>query len=583
MEDEDYCTEELSGKNNQDYFYSLRLAHYFALDTPLDDVKSNSPVFFVENPYPISETHLPFYNHFDELLQKKHEYVVKLETCRKEFRSDKRLIPLRDNKKSHYGIFPQYLVDTCNGNIRDPDICFPDNCGYNWYYTGGVLDVITLGNNNYVVTPDGKNNVRFTKTNLGSNTVLETNFNVGEPIYCLKCSPISNDSLLLTLRRKYRVSVILGTSTNDDDDFCSCLQFESRSDISYCDAKLNSKSELLFTLKADGCTETTDIRTGKIINQYYHCIDDSNIFSFGQIHPINSDTLIFSNRSEIIITDNRFSGKALTRLKDNFCDDICTFIHNDDNFLYVATKHHLMKYDLRKTETVATYAHMLESDPYLISCVKHKNSDLICLANQNTKVLIQCDEINTSLPLLLPSINDTHREMSLKRKTHNYRNLEERLLTPTIGLKWQENEENRMTLFSVNTAGDIFQQQISTKRLHSHPENMLSDWIEKLPHNNTEVHLTEFSEATKVKRSFNWIIYNEKEKAKFTSPVKNDFVISRKVYSEDNYFGSHLEEIWLLADDVTDEEEIPQVDSSKKVSAWLSAQENFNESFFPNV
>lgn len=556
-------------KKPDDYFYRLHLAHYVTYNTDLEVIDSKTPEFLCENPYPISEAHLPFLDHFNGLLKKKREYLMQLEVCRKEFQVDRNEVPRTVNKKSRFGVFPQYMVDLCTNTIKDPDVCFPDNCGYNWYYTGGALDCVTLCGRDYVVTPAENNNLWFTKPSAGYSSILETNLGTENPIYSIRGNLLSDDSLLLTLRQKHQVSVMLGFT--NEDNFFSCLQFENHSDIAYCDAKLSDNSSLLYTLKTDGCTEIFDISSGKKILQYYHCIDDSNVFSIGQIASINPDTLVFSNRSELVITDSRFSGKVLTRIKRHICDDICSFTYNNNNFIYVATKHHLVKYDLRKTSVVATYAHMLESEPYLISSVNTTNSDLVCLANQNSKILIECNEKNSSLPLLLPSIKNTYDKMQVKTKVHNYRNLEERLLTATIGLKLQKNPDNSITLFSLSTAGDVFQQKLTKEELHSTSENKLSEWIEQLPRIKTELLLTEVTDMSDAKYALNRV-FIENQLKNLTGTAKNLMKSTGQLYGEENYLGSHLEEIWL-AEEIIDEEELPEMDTSQKVSAWLSAQD----------
>lgn len=550
-----------------DYFYLLRMHHHLTYDTCPDNVKSTSPKLFLENPYPISEPDLPFINYFDELLRKKQNFLVEIETCKKDFKGDGRKVPKRVKKDVTYELFPQYLVDICSGKLKDPDAYFPDNCSYNWYYTGGALDYLKFGSSDYVLTPNRQQSIRFTKPN-GSSFIgsLGTKFNDENPVYSIKSSLVANDSLLLTLRQKHHVSVIL--STLNENGCCSCLQYKDYSDVPYCDINLSNNLDLLFTLKVNGCVESIDVTSGQKIDQFCHYNDDYNMYSYGQIVCVNNN-VIFNNCSELIITDNRLSSKVTTRLKDSYCNNICSFIHKDDHFIFAGTKHHLIKYDLRVLAPVAFYAHMLESEPYLISSVQLQNADMICLANQQSKVLIECDDTKGSLPLLLPTVKDTYDKMQMKEKVHIYRNLEERWSSPTIGMKLIKETEDTITLFSLTTAGDIYKQKLSYSQLNKRPESKLSKWIDRLPKTRTDLVLTEVVDMSDARFALNNEL-DEKVLAKFTDTRKNNLESKGSLYAVDNYLGSHLEEIWL-EHEVLDDENTVQMDTSEKVAAWLSA------------
>lgn len=568
MEDEELA-EELTNQIKHDYYHALRINHHLAYPTNLTNVVPQSPNLFLENPYPVSEPNLPFFNHFDALLKRKKRFLAEIEACKKDFKTDSRSVPAKVKNDVNYGLLPQYLVDICGGSVRDPDGCFPDNCGYNWYYTGGALECVTVDGKEFVVTPDREYKLRFLEANgTGFCGFLDGSFNEEDPVYGIKSSLISSDSLLLMLRQKHRISVVL--STFNQNDFYNCLQFKSESDVPYCDVNLSNNSALLFTLKTDGYVESVDVASGKKIDQFRHINDDDyKMCSYGQIAACrNNNTVICNNHYEIVITDNRFSKTAQIRLKDSYCDDICSFVQNDDYFIFVATKHHLLKFDLRTLTPFATYAHMLETEPYLISCIPHQNSDLVCLSNQHSKVLIECNETKASLPLLVPSIKDTYDEMQRKEEVHIYRNLEQRLSTPTIGLKLKKYSKDTMTLFSLSAAGDVYKQTLSCERLKTDSESKLSRWIDGLPAVETELVLTEVADMSEARFVLNRSL-NENKLKRFTNTGANRSMRKGNLYGADNQLGSHLEEIWL-EEELVDEEDVFQVDTSQKVSAWLS-------------
>lgn len=557
-------------------FDKLRINHHLALDTCLDDIQVDSEQLFFENPYPISKPQEPLPNHFDNLMIEKRKFLREIEAYRKDFKRDKRKIPTRFNQKVQYAVLPRYLVNVCTHKAKDPDVYFPDDRDYNWYYTGGVLDCVKVNDCEYVVTPDGEDNLVFTKFNSHVDASVMECFNVRTgPIYALKSSVISSDSLLFTLRQKYEVSVILANFLNESKPD-GCLLLKQESDIPYCDATINSDLSSLCTFRVDGQLEIRDISSGKQILRHHHQFDNSNLFSFGQINCIDTNTLVYSDRNELIITDNRLSENTRSRLKDSYCNEICTFLCHSDLFIYVATKHNLIKYDLRKAQPIANYVHMLASEPYLISSVRMGSSDMICLANQNSKVLMQCTEEKGLLPLSLPSVNDTFDEMQRKEKVHIYRHLEERLSSPTIGLKLRKLSENTMIVFSCNTAGDIYQQQISTNRINTNPRRKLSDWIDGLPQIETEFAVTGVADMSDVRFALSKSLNNKKLK-RYARREEDVFKIDGELYEGESHFGSHLEQIWLT-EGVLDEEVFAEMDVSNKVSSWLGTQHNYNGS-----
>lgn len=560
-------------KDNEytDYpFENLPFDHHFAFASSLNDIKQDAQTLFLERPYPISEPSAPFPDRFTSIVTQKRKFLEGIQASKRDFKVDRRMVP-KHLKDVEYTALPRYFIDICSSKYKDPDIYFPGDCDYNWYYTGGALELLKLHDCECVVTPDAENNLRFTRTNSQTSSVLNTHLNDSDPIFCINQNPVLKDSFLLTVRQKYRASVIF-VGFDDENEPCGCLYSKRKSDIPYFDAKLNSSDlATLCTLRADGCLEIVDIEVGKKISEYHHVSDTCSVSSFGQLSYLTANTLIFSDRDQLILTDERFSRVNRSRLKHSPCDDICSFVFNDDYFIYAATKHQLIKYDLRKSEAVGTYAHMLESEPYLISFTRLADTDTICLANKNSKVLIQCDEINASLPLLLPGITDTFDVMQREEKLHLHRHLKCRLSASTIGLRLEKRTEDIASVFSLSASGDVYQQEVCCGYMNNaNSERKLSRWIDSLPQDEPRMVLTGVEDMSDAWSALSRPMHESKFKV-IVNKVTRGRPLRR--YDADNLLGCHLEEPWLT-DEIAEDEVVPEVDTSQKVTAWLTAQAN---------
>lgn len=509
-------------------------------------------------------------------MKQKRVYLAELEASRKDYQSVYKHHSKKKGKTVNdtYTVFPRYFVNICEGKTRDPDKFFPDRCDYNWYYTSGALDVANLADHEFVVTPDDTSNLRFMDMhNANFNYTLKVCLKPSEPIYCIKSYPVPHNDAWLAIRQKNKFSVILANYSNNE--ICGFLLFKKTSDVPYYDIELDTAMSSIYTLTADSFIEIIDMESNETIYEYREPCKIPDSTCFGQIRYLKSNTVAFTNGRDLILGDSRLSEFETFHLKQSKCDDICSFTCNTDYYIYVASKHHLIKYDLRKKDIVASYTHMLETEPYLINLIQKGDTDIVCLSNHSSKVLFYSKGESCTLPLELPTLKHTYNEMLTKEAVHIRRHLEERLASPTIGLKLVQDSGSAVNLLSMNSAGDIYQQRIDTSKTEVDPEKKLSEWIAALPKESLRMTVTGITDMSHIRLLLNKPI-NQEELTSLTKKEENDFLIEEPLYGPENPLGSHLEEIWLDRE-TGPADAIPEMDISKKVTDWLSVQYSDDE------
>lgn len=576
----------INGNNNsyKSELLSRNLVHHNLIFEYIEDetlLKGSLVDFVVEKPYPIQQHVLQLYEKdaFEELLGQKQKYLQVINSYKTFFKNDKKL----KNKKFHtskYRSLPQYIIDITSNKVKDPDFYFPDDCDYNWYYTGGLLDVVNFNGTDYLTTVNEENNVSFNNANyFQRGCVFNSGFNKNHVMYYCKNYILPDSTILLALRSKNKIGV-LHTAISDYNEgntsgFLSKIY--KKSTTPFLDVKIN-KSDLnsFCTLTANKRLCLYDIMRSEKVSSYQMPVSDTTKrVTFAQAEFLERNVVTLLDDQDIYIMDNRFSDIQKSKLQLDVCDNFCTFLIKGDNFLYIATKHSFVKYDLRKLAVVYKYFHMFKTAPYLMSIANMNDIDIICLGNQHSKLLLVDEMSKHTVPYQAPSIMDTFRNMQLYKEYHIREDIERRLNASTVGIQLTQTEKDELNLFSVNAAGDLFAQKVSYNSVTSESEQKLNSWIKSWPEANTQLVLTGVVENSRVRFALNQTVDRTALKTlERTYPVmlkRNDVLYEKK----ENHFGTHLEEIWLGDQDESiteDETLIPELRTSDKVSAWLSSQ-----------
>lgn len=583
MENNEYLNETQNISNQPQLLSYSRLHHSLILEDIEDDTLLDSSVtdFFIEDPYPVQQ-HVFQKNHerdtFEELLQQKQKYLQVINSYKKMFLKDQTL-KQKKFSTSNYRSLPKYIIDITNNKVKDPDAHFPDDCVYNWYYTGGLLDVVSSNGIDYLTTVNDKNNVCFNSLNDFEKVCMyKSGFSKKHDVCYLKNYVLPDSTILLALRSKNKIGLlhttILECNGDNAGEFLSKTYKKSTSP--YFDVKVN-KSDLnsFCTLTASKRICLYDIVRSEKVSFYQMPTSDSKC-TFAQAEFLNKNLLTSLDDQDIYIMDKRYSDIQNYKLQLDTCDKFCTFLTHGDSFLYIATTHSFIKYDLRKFAVIYKYFHMMELPPYLMDITSMKNTDVICLGNRHSKILLFDDTSRHNIPFEVPSIKDTFRKMQLYEECHICEDVERRLNNSAVGLRLVQTESNQLQLYNLNTAGDLFAQKISHNPVISKSEHKLNNWIKSRPEaNKLPLLVTGLTENSSVRFALNRET-NKTALKTMEKPHPVPFQKNRRLYETmEDHFGNHLEEIWLADEGEAvseDEALVPEMRTSDKVSAWLSSQ-----------
>lgn len=111
-------------------------------------------------PFPVTEAHIlkNYVDNCKDLVLQKQQYNHKLNLHVARYKKDKKWLTKKYVRKTKYGVLPKYMFDLSVQNLKDPDVYFNGN--YNWYYTGGILDVCSIFKDEHLIYPDNNNLLR---------------------------------------------------------------------------------------------------------------------------------------------------------------------------------------------------------------------------------------------------------------------------------------------------------------------------------------------------------------------------------------------------------------------------------------
>jgi hypothetical protein len=530
-------------------------SHYLNLDFSEHFLRDDEKHLCVQLPYPIGKplknTEIDIIDQFSKDLE---TYSKQFSTLERDFQVVKHKILTQTFDNSHAAI-TQGILNYCNSKKSES----PFLCDYNPYYATGFLEYFCIYNSNYIIRPDCKN--RLCVTNLANpwkHKQISLKYFTDEQV--IGISSYSNNEMLL-LRHKSSINLV---EVNDNMEIA--IKWTKKFKRSLLNSKLN-KTKLGVVL-SNTKFRLYDIETDKKINSLNYS-DPVTYFEFVD------NSIAFLNQKSIKIIDQR-SNECSRLLKpelDN-CNYLCS-VKICDNLMYVNTRHHLLRTDIRFLKNVEFCTHLMKYSPCYMEYMDH----YLCLSSQKAtqKVLFSGNPIS-SLPHHVPSISESLTKCRLQKDVLLREGFSERLQKSVGGIKLIR-DNNDVYLYSVNSLGDLFRQKITddVETNEDDAVNALYKWVNKIPQPPKTLHLTNMANLSDARFILNKVM-KKQDFTKYTSESPN---LKRFIHHFDtiynrNNVGTTASNFMLIWDQDEEEERedvqvVPEVAPLEKVTSWMES------------
>uniref|UniRef100_T1IDH8 Uncharacterized protein n=1 Tax=Rhodnius prolixus TaxID=13249 RepID=T1IDH8_RHOPR len=326
-------------------------------------------------------------------------------------------------EKTRMNVHPNVALLTLHME-KDPDQHF--NASYNWYFSGSNIEIINAGDSKFLIRPDGTTGeILFSPLVLQKNQwIPEIEFDAELRFNLKNCGPpcqvdvINNNALI---RGKTRICQLMLKEKDEKiaiEQLCDITGSNSNPFIS---ASLNNEKINEFCTLTPGELLIWNVSLTSPVSKLNLNLEQGNfVDSWGHVHYIGADTVLFADRKAIHIFDLRTNNNNkdnLTWPVDNLveiCEEISCCNLDNRGINYVGTNHHLLSLDIRKGWS-QRWTHGITSSPTMIKLLHRNLQNLIFVASQRSDsvVLIQndCEDGDSNIsrvhPYLLPSLRES--------------------------------------------------------------------------------------------------------------------------------------------------------------------------------
>ncbi|KAK2586316.1 hypothetical protein KPH14_010616 [Odynerus spinipes] len=336
----------------------------------------------------------------------------------------KRGLKLTECKEKKTIILPKYIAEIAELIELDPDPYLKGN--YNWYYTGGCLNNVKLGDQTILLYPYAGELVAsplMSMENALWKPILKKSakFNLDGTLYELKCSTAGDITRILG---RYKNHVILYKLSTHENKLKLFEIHKQTSTLPYISGDIN------------------------IFNQDHYCTVDVD-------HTI------------------RFDLPALTLCPKQHleqCESLSVEIGSRyDSCRYIGTYHNLLLCDSRSPKQCVRqkWTHQFRSTPLLLPTINRNQEEILVLsslsAGENSVILNMWTGENShsyTLPITLPSIMETLNESQLQGLCLDPY-LRNRLELCNAGSTLLTNHNGDVFFFTQTSIGDMFYQCIT--------------------------------------------------------------------------------------------------------------------------
>ncbi|KAJ8980775.1 hypothetical protein NQ317_013620, partial [Molorchus minor] len=321
-------------------------------------------------------------------------------------RCDKKRISKHKTADRRYMYIPGRVLDFYKE--RDPDPWF--NCDYNYFYTGGVLEHLEINSEQYLTWCDVDNNIRLSNLRKSRDVKL-LDYECTSPVFSIKSISDSGCNFLV-LREKHHVGVC---KLSDDTELGKLWSKEFK--VPILDAKLNPiRPTHLGLVQCDLKVSIRDIEASKTVYRFKNSANESD--NFQQFQFLNDSSIVLMDRFTVKVLDYRSNTNVLQfdphLIK---CNSMCN-LGISGNDLLLASRHYLMKTDIRYMKDFSYYSHTLRKAPCFMDFTSVGDDTYMCLSShhQGNKVLFTGKSPST-VPFKVPCIQDTLKQARLQNSS----------------------------------------------------------------------------------------------------------------------------------------------------------------------
>lgn len=258
-----------------------------------------------------------------------------------------------------------------------------------------------------------------------------------------------NEDSVVCLRQKHRICALELTVKNDEVAYDVLISKRS-TNVPFIDVKCH-KNEI-STLDLNHQLTIEDIDKEEYDEFSLKSTATSN--AFGQIEYLDNNSLIILDRNSLRIFDKRSKEEKVHIYKNKYfkCDELCTVIPSQDtNYVFVSSRHNILKFDIRKLDFVKRWTHMLSHAPSLMKLRPCNDGELIFVSSQNynDRIVLLSNEYETNMVQTVPNIIETWQKSN---STYNFKLHNDnvaRLKYSTIGISLLESNEGMYNLFNM--------------------------------------------------------------------------------------------------------------------------------------
>lgn len=526
---------------------------------------------YVDLPVPINQPS-KIYELKDEvvsLIEKKRKYLDFFENQRRQYKHDIKNIRKNKMKSCKFVNIPRQLLELYKK--KDPDPYF--HCDYNYYYTGGILEALEIDGKTYLTHVTNENTILLLDVQ-NTNNSLNIGFKTNSPIYNIYTLNNRHENDMV-VREKHAVHLV-----GIDQDKVASSKWTFNGKFPIFDAKINDMQPCHIGLaEANGFLSVRDIESNKRIFHYKGIKDKQNYDNFQQFKFFDTNLICLMNNYKIKTLDYRtetlgcdFEPQVIN------CNSLCNImIHN--NTLLLASRHYIIKSDLRFLKNISTYSHTLSSPPCYMDICEMDGDFYLAVAGQqhNNKVLFT-GNTPFSLPYEVPSVLKTFDETIIRNPTMILlsEELKNRLKLSLTGLKILNLDRN-VAIFTCNSIGDVFKQNVCIETITNDHKD-ISEWLKNIEISNESITVNIVEDLSEVRSVLNRMPHKKQLKKGKTENKSVEFLSNFKSrYKKNNIKSDWTHQflsIWLDSDE-SDEEmsnpfnHLPEVPVADKVEEWM--------------
>ncbi|XP_059621602.1 uncharacterized protein LOC132265119 [Phlebotomus argentipes] len=561
-----------------------------------------------------------------KLIKAKDEYNNKGLQIRRQYTIAQKRREIRKLEKRR--VYSKSVIQMANHLDNDPDKFFSGE--YDWYFTGGTLDVLQhelYGAVAFWACGSALNDLRIVQ--LGSDEkrkeIMDQTLTLPNPGTIYQISGFAmGEEIGLVIRQKNTVTIL--QSENSIFSLTKCKTIESL--LPFVSVFFDKEEvDFVYTMDVEFFLKKWDIRDDPVecsaknlaqVNKFRKG-DAKKASNWATIQDLSAKHFIYADQQQLkirIIDKVQFSTIQSVRLDDlvSNCSEICAVaVSKFPNLIYVATTHDCFALDVSKSPSQPCFqlrwTHHLTSHPIVMkTCLVENNTELIllsslvfgdlrilcnerevCSADENeTKMLFQYKSYH--LPYKMQSMSQLYEIARLKGKCLNPKiPTLKRISFSTCGVAFVSDSSERIKILTANSVGDIFTQNLTTKLMKTNDD--LNDCIEAMEilekNLSVERRLTSFKitgrdDLKPLKRVFRGRRFNQRKDADELRSSKRRLKWKRRIVELrkcTDVLAQDLLAIWEFSDEeleesiITDPTEPHLMSAKDKVAKWLNSIE----------